>query len=122
MSRLRLNQIANQLSHKPVRQLLTLWIYQALRRRLRLVAASTLVLALGLASALPFSTPTAVGYVQLPGVIIGVVVACVSVTCFFLCPRHPLIPKIFAGFLCVPAVFCALNFVAYYWLHVNERK
>jgi hypothetical protein len=87
----------------------------------RFVAVSALVLVFGLAIALPFSTPTAVGYVQLPGVLIGVVVACVCVTCFFLCPRHPLIPKIVAGLLCVPALFCALDFVAHYWLHVRHH-
>jgi hypothetical protein len=87
----------------------------------RFVAVSALVLVLGLAIALPFSTPTAVGYVQLPGVITGVVVACVCVTCFYLCPRHLLIPKIVAGFLCVPALLCALDFVAYYWLHVRHH-
>jgi hypothetical protein len=88
---------------------------------LRFVGVSAFVFVFGLAVALPFSTPTAVGYVQLPGVIIGVVVACVCVACFFLCPRDSLIPKIVAGMLCVPALFCALDFVAYYWLHVRHR-
>src|SRR5262245_31229302 len=83
------------------------------------VAISVFTLAVGLTIALPFSTPTTVGYIALPGVLIGVVAACVCVTCFFVCPQRPLRPKILAGVLCVPALFCAFDFVAYYWLHVR---
>ena len=85
------------------------------------VAVSVFILAVGLTIALPFSTPTAVGYIALPGVITGVIAACVSVGCFFLCPRRPLLPKVLAGVLCVPALFCALDFVFYYWLHVSHH-
>jgi len=81
------------------------------------VSASLASLLVGLAIALPFSTPTAVGYVQLPGTIIGVVVACICVASFFVFPRHPRLPKLIALALCVPALFCALDFGAYYWLH-----
>jgi hypothetical protein len=86
----------------------------------RCVVVSLITLVLGLSIALPFSTPTAVGYVQLPGVIIGVFVAGVCVVSFFLCPRRPLFAKLIALLLCVPALFCALDFVAYYWLHVRH--
>jgi hypothetical protein len=85
------------------------------------VGVSLASLLVGLLIALPFSTPTAVGYVQLPGTIIGVVVACICVASFFVCPRHPRLPKLVALTLCVPALFCALDFVAYYWLHVAHH-
>ncbi len=83
------------------------------------VAASLLALAIGLPIALPFSTPTAVGYVQLPGVIIGVFVAAVCVVAFLLCPRHPLFAKLIALVLCVAALQCAIYFLGYYWVHVR---
>jgi hypothetical protein len=86
----------------------------------RCVAVSLLALVLGLPIALPFSTPTAVGYIQLPGVIIGVFVAGVCVVSFFLCPRRPLFTKLIALLLCGVALFCAFDFVAYYWLHVRH--
>ena len=87
----------------------------------RCVAVSVLALVLGLSVALPFSTPTPIGYVQLPGVIIGILVASVCVVSFLVCPRQPLLPKVVALVLCLPALFCALDFVAYYWLHVWHR-
>jgi hypothetical protein len=74
---------------------------------------------IGLSIALPFSAPTAVGFVQLPGVIIGVFVAIVCVGSFLLCPRRPMFAKLIALSLCVPALFCALDFLAYYWLQVR---
>ncbi len=82
--------------------------------------ASLVALAVGISIALPFSTPTAVGYVQLPGVIIGILVAGICVVSFFLCPRRPLLAKLIALLLCGAALFCAINFVAYYWLHVRH--
>jgi hypothetical protein len=78
-------------------------------------------LGVGLSIALPFSTPTAVGYVQLPGIIMGVIVACICVGSFLVCPRRPLVPKLIAFLLCIPALFCALDFAGYYWLHVAHH-
>lgn len=84
-----------------------------------LALVSTITSVGGLSIALPFYTPTAIGYVQLPGVIIGLIVAIVCVVCFIRSPRQPIIPKLLMGFLCVPTLSCALDFTAYYWLHVS---
>jgi hypothetical protein len=81
--------------------------------------ASLLTMLLGLSIALPFSTPTAVGYVQLPGVVLGVFVAGVCVVSFCVCPRRPILAKLIALLLCGATLFCAADFVAYYWLHVR---
>ena len=91
----------------------------SMRNSVICVVVSFVTLVLGLPIAFPFSTPTAVGFVQLPGVLIGVFVAGVCVVSFFFCPRRPLFAKLVSLLLCVPALFCALDFVAYYWLHVR---
>jgi len=87
----------------------------------RCARASLISLLVGLPVALTFSTPTAVGYVQLPGTIIGVVVACTCVGSYLVCPGRPRLPKLITLCLCVPALFFALEFVAYYWLHVVDH-
>jgi hypothetical protein len=58
--------------------------------------------------------------VQLPGTIISVVVACVSAACFILCPRKPVFPKFVAFVLVLPAAQCAVDFVSYYYLHIQD--
>ncbi|MGO8931408.1 MAG: hypothetical protein ACLQU3_31520 [Limisphaerales bacterium] len=67
----------------------------------------------GLLFGLPYWTP----YTQLPGTIVAVVVvaACICVTLFLVCPRRPLLPKIIALLLCIPALYCALDFLGNYW-------
>ncbi len=80
---------------------------------------STLTSVVVLRIALPFNSPTAISYVQLPGVIIAVIAAIVCVVCFIRSPRLPIAPKLIMGILCVPTLFCALDFTAYYWLHVS---
>jgi hypothetical protein len=87
----------------------------------RCVATSLIALVLGLSIAFPFYAPTTVGYVQFPGVIIGVFVASFCTVSFFLCPRRPLLAKLIALLLCGAALFCALDFVVYYWLHVKHN-
>jgi DMSO reductase anchor subunit len=66
-----------------------------------------------------FSAPTAVGYVELPGLIILLVAALICVACFVLCPRKPLLPKLVALALMVFPIFYALEFLGYDYLHIK---
>lgn len=84
----------------------------------RHVVISGVTLVFGLGIALPFWTPTAYGYFQLPGVVLAVIVALVSLICFVLCPQRPRLPKVIAGLLCALAIACACGFVGYYWHHL----
>ena len=64
-----------------------------------------------------FSSPTALGYVQFPGVVIALTVAAVSLICFFLCPRRPLIPKILTLALVALVFYFLVDILGYYYLH-----
>jgi hypothetical protein len=77
---------------------------------------------LGLAPALTFSTPTALGYVQLPGVIITFVVACCSVICFLLCPRRPLISKLTCLALATIPLWITFDLMKDYYLHIVYER
>jgi len=68
----------------------------------------------GLRLAVGFYTPTAVGYVQLPGIIIASTVTCWSVICFLRCPRRPIALKLIALVLASFAIFCTLDFLVDY--------
>src|SRR5882762_1301608 len=76
----------------------------------------------GLPPAFGFSTPTALGYIQLPGIIITFLVACCCTACFFLCPRWPWTPKLVALALAILPLFFTLQFVADYYLHTRYEK
>ena len=73
---------------------------------------------LGIPVAAGFSSPTAIGYVQLPGVIIALVVACCCTACFVWCPLRPLAPKLVAFVLILFPIFCFLQFAAYFYLEL----
>ena len=88
----------------------------------KFVLISLASIVLGLPPAFIFSTPTAVGYVQLPGVIITFIVACGCVACFLLCPRRPLAPKITALALAVLPLLATLQLVADYYLHMRYER
>jgi hypothetical protein len=64
-----------------------------------------------------FYSPTAIGYVQLPGVILFVLLAASCVACFILCPRRPFSPKLITLLLATHALYWALYASAYYWIH-----
>jgi hypothetical protein len=67
-----------------------------------------------------FSVPWSFTYVQWPGTILAVVVACVCAACFISCPRKPLLPKTVAFILVVPAAMCAVDCVMYYYLYIQD--
>jgi len=73
-----------------------------------------MIMLVGLRGAVGFYTPTAVGYVQLPGIIIASTVACWSVICFLSCPRRPITPKLIALALASFGIFCTLYFLVDY--------
>ncbi|MDB6123217.1 MAG: hypothetical protein JWQ71_2210 [Pedosphaera sp.] len=64
-----------------------------------------------------FYSPTAIGFVHLPGVILFVLLAVSCTVCFLLCPRRPLAPKLVSLLLAIHAAYWALDADAYYWLH-----
>jgi hypothetical protein len=68
---------------------------------------------------LMFSTPTALGYVQLPGVIITILVACCSVVCFMVCPRRAIAAKLVTLLLAVIPLLIMLDLLKDYYLHVR---
>jgi|SRR6266853_1074052 len=68
---------------------------------------------------LMFSTPTALGYVQLPGVIITTLVACCSVVCFLVCPRRAIVAKLVTLLLAVIPLLITLDLLKDYYLHVR---
>jgi hypothetical protein len=65
-----------------------------------------------------FYYPTAIGFVGLPGVILYLLLAVLCATCFVLCPRRQLVPKIITLIFTVDGLYWALDACAYYWLHV----
>jgi hypothetical protein len=90
--------------------------YQRSRRFLLISLAANVIF---IPPALPFYSPTAIGYVQLPGILLAVSAAIACGASFFLCPRSPLGPKVVTGVLMIPVLFCALDFIAYYVLHLR---
>jgi Kef-type K+ transport system membrane component KefB len=64
-----------------------------------------------------FYSPTAIGFVHLPGVFLFAALAVGCAVCFFLCPRRPLAPKLISLALTAHALYWALDAGAYYWLH-----
>lgn len=77
---------------------------------------------LGLPPALAFSTPTALGYVQLPGVIITFGVACCCVVCFLRCARRPIAPKLTCLGLAILSLLIALDLAKDYYLHITYER
>ena len=84
----------------------------------RLVLISVAVTVLVVPFAAAFGSPTAIGYVQLPGVLLFLALACCCVTCFLFCPLRPLIPKLIILLVSTFTLFWACYSVAYYWLHL----
>src|ERR1051325_6709181 len=83
----------------------------------RCVALASVCTVVVLPIAAGFFSPTAIGYVQLPGVVLFL---CLAVTCaafFFVCPRRPLAPKVVSSFLAAHALFWAMYASVYYLLH-----
>ncbi len=91
-------------------------------RSWRYVIVSIACVLLGIPVAATFYSPTLIGYVQLPGVVIALVVACCCTACFLRCPRLPITPKVVALVLIILPIFCFLQFLAYYYLHVLYRS
>ena len=79
-----------------------------------IAAAATIV---GWPFAAGFYSPTAVGFVHLPGVIIFGLLAVACCICFLLCPRRPVAPKIISLALTGHALYWALDAASYYWVH-----
>ena len=67
-----------------------------------------------------FYSPTALGYVQLPGVLVFVALAIGCVLCFLLCPRRPVALKAIALIVATHALYWALDAIAYYWLDLTS--
>jgi hypothetical protein len=82
-----------------------------------LIAIACTVLVFPFAAA--FSSPTSIGYIQLPGVLLFVLLACSTLSCFFLCPSRPRVPKVLTLFMSGHALFWVLYSLAYYWLHLR---
>jgi hypothetical protein len=62
-----------------------------------------------------------IGYVEMPGTIIAVVVVFVCAACFVLCPRKPPFPKVVVFLLFIPAAMYAVDCViGYYFLHILD--
>ncbi len=76
----------------------------------------------GLPPALMFSTPSLVGYVQLPGVIITFGVASCCVLCFLLCARRPMAPKVTCLLLAILPLFITLDLAKQYYLHITYER
>jgi hypothetical protein len=66
-----------------------------------------------------FYTPTAIGYVQLPGVILFTVVGLICVACFLACPLKPIFFKNATLALMAHSLFWVLFAWCYYSLHVR---
>jgi hypothetical protein len=86
----------------------------------RFVFISAACIVLGIPIAATFSVPYTFTFVELPGIIIAFVVACICVACFVLCPRRPIAPKIISLVLMLPAIECVIKFVGYYHLYLEE--
>jgi hypothetical protein len=91
-------------------------------RSWKFVLISLASIVLGLPPALMFSTPTALGFVQLPGVIITFGVACCSVLCFLLCSRRPIAPKLTCLVLAILPLWITLDLVKDYYLHITYER
>lgn len=76
-------------------------------RSWRFAIISLASVVIGLAVVFRFFSPTA-GYVQWPGAIVSLVVACCCAVCFFLSPRRPIAPKMVALALLVLPLFSFL--------------
>src|SRR4051812_26564921 len=68
---------------------------------------------------LMFSTPTALDYVKLPGIIVTVIVASCSVVCFVVCPRRAIAAKLVTLSLAVIPLLILLDLLKDYYLHVR---
>jgi hypothetical protein len=68
---------------------------------------------------LMFSTPTALGYVQLPGVIITILVASCSIVCFMVCPRRAIAAKLVTLLLTTIPLLITLDLLKDYYLHIR---
>jgi len=82
-----------------------------------LIAIACTVLVFPFAAA--FSSPTAVGYIQFPGVLLFFLMACSTLTCFFLCPARPRFAKALMLIASGHAIFWVLYSLGYYWLHMR---
>ena len=69
--------------------------------------------------AVRFYAPTAVGFIQLPGVIIFTLAAAICILTFLACPRRPAFPKIILLVIAIHAAYWMLYSVSYFWLHVR---
>lgn len=92
---------------------------ESLWRSWKFVVISVGIIVFGLLPGLMFSTPTALGYVQLPGVIIVSLVTCLCVVCFLLCPRRPLVPKLTCLTMVSILVLITLDILKDYYLHIR---
>jgi hypothetical protein len=66
-----------------------------------------------------FYYPTEFGCIALPGAIIAILVAAMSVTCFFLSPIRPVTPKVVTLLLTVPALLFAMDCIYSYLYHLQ---
>ena len=66
-----------------------------------------------------FYSPTAIGFVHLPGVILFLLLATGCAVCFLLCPPRPFVPKLISLLLTIHSLYWALDAGAYYWLHYH---
>jgi hypothetical protein len=67
-----------------------------------------------------FYSPTAIGFVHLPGVILFGLLAASCAVCCLLCSSRPFIPKLITLLLTIHALYWALDAGALYWLHYHS--
>ena len=81
------------------------------------ISIATLTTALGWPIAARFYSPTAIDYVQFPGIVLFALVSTICTACFLYCPRRPLVAKLLVLALATNGFYWALDAVGYYCLH-----
>jgi len=98
-------------SNQPMASVVSPW------RSWKYVIVSGAGILLGTPLAATFSSPTLLGYVQWPGILVFLGVAVNSVVCFVFWPCKPLLPKLLCFALAVFPLFNLLEWLGYDYLH-----